>query len=152
MIVNIFNEQKSLSICTEQVEALARAVILQENRLYDEVNVFFVETPKICQLHREFFNDPSPTDCISFPLDGCEDETFPYRILGDVFVCPATALDYASTNKLDPYEETSLYIVHGLLHLMGYEDNEEEMLVKIRQAEKRHLDHLRTLDLILKKP
>ena len=71
------------------------------------------------------------------------DGTEGYTILGDVFVCPETAVDYANTHDLAPYHELSLYIVHGLLHLMGYDDILEEDRNEMRKAEEKHMKHLK---------
>jgi probable rRNA maturation factor len=149
MIVNVSNEQTSLKIDSHQVETLVEQVLLSEGEGCDEVNLYFVDTPAICDLHKEYFDDPSTTDCISFPMDD-DDDVIPYRILGEVFVCPETALTYSKQNAKDPLEETSLYIVHGLLHLMGYDDIEEADEVEMRAAEKRNMDVLRKQGKLLK--
>ena len=135
MIIHVINEQKSLKISSRQVKNLVSLVLKEENCSCDEVSVTFVDTPRICELHEEFFQDNSPTDCISLPMDMEEDDI--YRILGEVFVCTDTAIEYAKEHNTDPKEETALYIVHGLLHLMGYDDIEDEDRVQMRAAEKR---------------
>lgn len=147
MIIHIVNEQNSLKISSKQVEKLIHQVLNEENCFCDEVSVTFVDTQRICDLHDEFFQDPSPTDCISFPMDLEEDD--PYRVLGEVFVCPDTAIRYAAEHGGDPYEETTLYIVHGLLHLMGYDDIDEQDCMEMRQAETRHMTKISKLELIL---
>ncbi len=152
MIVNVFDQQLALKISINEVQQLVDHVVHGEGQQCDEVNIYFVDTPTICQLHEEFFQDPSPTDCISFPIDEEEQEDFPYRILGEVFVCPATAVDYAIQHHGDAYEETTLYIVHGLLHLMGYDDIEEEDCRFMRQAETRHMQELKKINLQLHSP
>ncbi len=149
MIVNVFNEQSALTFSLDLVESLTQQVIAEEHQTCDEVSIYFVDTPRIIELHAQFFNDPTPTDCISFPLD--EEEEVHYRILGEVFVCPQTAIEYAKTHSIDLYEEMTLYIVHGLLHLMGYRDIEEKDIERMRLAEKRHMANLKKLDLYLKK-
>lgn len=147
MIIHVFNHQKDLSISTRCVKALVRSVIAFEKQKCDEVSIYFVDTVEICDLHDRFFNDPSTTDCISFPMDEDPFEAVDggYRILGEVFVCPKTALDYAAIHNTDPYEETTLYVIHGLLHLMGYNDIEEDEITLMRQAEIRHLSHIKEL-------
>lgn len=114
-----------------------------------EVNLYFVDAETISSLHRDFFDDPTVTDCISFPIDDAQERD---RLLGEVFVCPAVALQYAEDHQLDPYEEVSLYIIHGLLHLMGYDDIETEDQTKMRQAEQHHIAQLREAGLLLKPP
>jgi probable rRNA maturation factor len=148
MIVQVINKQKDLKVSTPQIKRLVKHAIEAAEVACDEVGIYLVDRKKICQLHQEFFNDPSPTDCISFPLD--DDETPFYRVLGEVFVCPATAIDYSAAHHSDPYEELTLYIIHGLLHLIGYDDIEDHERRKMREAEKYHLNLLKNKELILK--
>lgn len=78
---------------------------------------------------------------MSFPLDEIH--------LGEVFVCPKTAIEYADEKKLPVYEELSLYVVHGLLHCLGYDDLEPAERRIMRKKEKSCMDLIRTKDLIL---
>jgi probable rRNA maturation factor len=148
--VYIFDEQKALSIPGTQVEAIAAQVIDLEGKRYDEVSVNFVDSSSIQKLHKDFFDDDTPTDCISFPMD--DDDESGYKVLGEIFVCPEVAIEYANEHGLDPYEETTLYVVHGLLHLMGYDDIEEVDVQAMRGAEKRHMSALKKLGLTLQNP
>ncbi len=107
----------------------------------DEVNLHFVTTCVISSLHEEYFSDPTTTDCISFPIDGPEKRDG-HHVLGEVFVCPQTAIDYCKKHGGDPSQETTLYVVHGLLHLLGYDDLSEKEKRKMRTAEKRHMKNL----------
>lgn len=138
MLINVFNEQSALAIAEEKVQEIVQKVIEGEGQTCDEVNIYFVDTKAICTLHEEFFDDPCPTDCISFPMDEKDDGFLPYRILGEVFVCPETAIAYAKENKGDPYAETFLYIIHGVLHLLGYDDIDEIDITAMREAEARY--------------
>lgn len=131
------------------VKKVVGAVIALEKQVCDEVSVHFVTEKEICKLHKKYFNDPSVTDCVSFPMDDFESVTG-YRILGDVFVCPQTAVYYAQEHCSDPFLECTLYIVHGLLHLMGYDDMEPKLKAAMRKAEKKHMNNLRKLNLLLK--
>lgn len=161
MEILVFNRQEDLSIEEESVQAVVQEVLFTEKRATDEVDVYFVTREEISKLHKEFFDDPSPTDCISFPMD--EGKELPHNILGEIFVCPKTAILYIKQEAekdrdlhlgvffTDPYLETTLYLVHGLLHLLGYDDLEEEERKKMRVAEKRHMDHLLHKQTILRK-
>lgn len=148
MIVNVANEQSALLISVDQVQKLVQQTLSYAKERCDEISVHFVDTPTISQLHHQFFNDPSTTDCISFPIDE-SDEEGEYRLLGEIFVCPETALAFVKKNGGNAYEEISLYIVHGLLHLMGYDDIEEEEIAEMRKKEAEHMEHLRSLSLLL---
>lgn len=138
MRVNVINRQRDLSLDSRVVKKLVKRVIEDEGESCDEVSVYFVKTAEISKLHADYFDDPSPTDCISFPLDDTQDSEG-YRHLGEVFVCPAVALSYATKKSLDPTQETLLYIIHGLLHLLGYDDQDPKAKRRMRRAEKRHV-------------
>jgi probable rRNA maturation factor len=109
-----------------------------------EVIFHFVTEEAICKIHKNFFNDPTPTDCITFPLD----PPGPHSILGEAFVCPKTALNYATENGIDPYEELYRYVIHCLLHLIGYDDITPSDRIKMKRKEKCSLDRLRDSGLI----
>lgn len=147
MIIHTTNKQSDLPLDFSNLQAIVSEVLKLEKQSAAEVGIHFVTTKEICKLHKLYFNDPSPTDCISFPLDG-PNETH-YRLLGDVFVCPNTAVQYAAAHKSDAYFETTLYVVHGLLHLLGYDDIAEKDIPTMRAAEKRHMSNLKKLNLQL---
>lgn len=119
-----------------------KEILFLEKRNTDEVSVCFVTEKKISTLHHKFFNDPTPTDCISFPIDEGNKES--YHILGEIFISPQAAINFfkgkGSANNI--YIETTLYLIHGLLHLMGYDDIEKSERRKMRYREKKYLDHL----------
>lgn len=152
MIVYTANLQADLRLDEAQVEPLVQQVITLEAYPCEEASIQFVDTKQITTLHGRYFGDPTPTDCISFPMDIEEDEQNAHKVLGDVVVCPQTAIEYAQAHQGDAYEETTLYLVHGLLHLMGYDDIEETDIKKMRAAEKRHMENLKKLGLFLCPP
>jgi len=125
VLVDINNAQKDLKISKKGVRSLVDAVLRHLGSLHTEVSIYFVTERKICALHDQFFQDPSPTDCISFPLDE--------EHLGEVFVCPKAALEF---DPVDPYSELALYIIHGLLHCLGYDDLEPKAKRAMRKKEK----------------
>lgn len=152
MHVLVANKQSALSIAAAPVKVIVKEVLRFDRLSTHAVNICFVTTEEICKLHKEFFNDPSPTDCITFPVDALEDQDYGYHVLGEVFICPQTALDYLKTGATlqDLYQEVTLYLVHGLLHLIGYDDKEEGDRIIMRAAEKRHMENLLQKKLLLK--
>lgn len=134
MKIHIFNRQKILRLNKKSVRFLVQSTLDHLNVICDELSIYFVEEKKISQLHEEFFQDPTSTDCISFPID----ESF----LGEIFVCPQVALRYAQKRKTDPYQEVALYIIHGLLHLIGFDDLEEKERRAMRKKEKSCMRYL----------
>lgn len=139
MKINVVNRQKDFPIKKTQVKKLVQAFLDFEDIACDEVNIHFISDEEMCELHDQYFDDPSSTDCISFPLDE--------EILGDVFVCPLTAIRYAEKKQLEVAKEVALYVIHGLLHLIGYDDLNRNDKIKMRRAEKRHMNNLTTLNI-----
>jgi probable rRNA maturation factor len=154
MNVKVFNRQKTLPIAKASVSAAAKALLKNEDVHCDELYVHFVDSKKIADLHGEFFQDPTPTDCITFPIDtppkpgkkphqkGC--------VLGEIFICPEVAVQYAKKHKIPPLEETTLYLVHGILHLLGYDDIDPTDRKAMRKKEKTCMDYLRNESLMIK--
>ena len=140
MKITVTNNQADLFLSPLKVRKIVRCILQDLLKIpCSEVAIHFVDKKEISKLHKKFFNDPTITDCITFPIDGPDEEN---GILGEVFVCPYVAIKYAKENNLDPYQETTLYIIHGLLHLLGFDDIKEKDRKVMRQQEKKLMDHL----------
>lgn len=134
MQIHIENKQTDLPVELSSIDKAISVLLIQANLPHHGFNVYLVTTAEICQLHQDFFDDPTTTDCISFPLDDKEAKGQDL-ILGEVFVCPQTAIDYAKKHQQAVYDELLLYIVHGFLHCLGYDDIEENDEKIMRQKE-----------------
>jgi probable rRNA maturation factor len=104
---------------------LARRVLAAEGVEAGELGLTFVGPDEMRTLKREHLGVDEATDVLSFPLDGRDElpEGLP-RALGDVVLCPQVAGD-----------EWRPPLVHGLLHLLGYDHGDE--------MERRELEHTR---------
>jgi probable rRNA maturation factor len=103
----------------EQVEELvgvARATLTGEGVEAGELTLSFVDPPEIEDLHIRFMNEPGPTDVLSFPMG--EDD-----LLGDVVICPQVA---AAGEPEDLAAELRLLVVHGTLHVLGYDHHRKD--------------------------
>lgn len=139
MKVTLYQSQDELPINSSSFK---RVVVLLSDFLEivtEEVIFHFVTKEVIAGLHAIYFNDPSPTDCITFPIDSNGSSE---GILGEVFICPHVALEYAHEQNGDPYREVTLYLIHGLLHLLGYDDVDESSQHEMRSKENLCLDYL----------
>lgn len=148
MKIKVFCKCKLLPIKISSVKKAVKAVLELEKTEYDEVSIYFVGIKTISSLHEEFFQDPTPTDCISFPIDGPKIGP-QYSILGEVFICPEVAIQYAKKHSIDPLEEVTLYLVHGLLHLIGYDDIDPKDRNIMRKKEKRCMHSLKQENLLI---
>ena len=95
--------------------AVARAVLAAEGIEDGELGVAFVSAAEMRTLKRDHLGIDEATDVLSFPLDGREPVPAGLpRALGDVVICPQIV-----------GEEWRWPLVHGILHLLGYEHGEE---------------------------
>ena len=108
--VSIASPQELVAIDREAMRQLVRGVLDDEGIKEAEISLAFVDNPTIHQLNKRYLQHDEPTDVLSFPLD--ED-----GLLGDVVVCPAVA----AGNNPDRDAQLRLLVVHGTLHLLGYD-------------------------------
>lgn len=130
-LVTIFDEQNDLKFSHEGVRSIVKVVLSHYEIDTDEVILNFVDTKSICSLHKEYFDDPTVTDCITFPIDGTDPTSTP-SLIGEIFICPETGIKHDPEN---PHRELALYVIHGLLHLIGYDDLTEEDQKVMREEE-----------------
>jgi probable rRNA maturation factor len=110
------------------------------------LSVLLTDDAEIKRLNRDFRGKDRPTDVLSFSLD--EGEGAPVvelAPLGDLVVSVPTILRQARAHSLSPKDEMQRMLVHGLLHLLGYEHEgvSSSRARKMRLEEKRLLELLR---------
>ena len=119
----------------EGLRSLARDTMRGEGIERAELSVSFVEQDEIAGLHERFMDEPGPTDVLSFPLDDVGEEREGVRLLGDVVVAPAEA---ARNNPDDPEAELRLLLVHGILHLLGYDHEDDGARTRMWERQERY--------------
>lgn len=104
----------------EGLVELARSCLVGEGLARSELSVSFVTPEEMADLHLRYVGQPGTTDVLSFPIDETDEDGT--RVLGDVVIAPEVA---AANNPDDPAAELRLLLVHGILHLLGH-DHEEQ--------------------------
>lgn len=130
--VDVCDEQDAMSVDRRWVRRVVRGVLREQDADTRSVSVALVDTDRVRELNVRFLNRDEPTDVLAFPLDEPGD-----AYLGEVVVCPAAALTEAAARDIDPRTELALYLVHGVLHLLGYDDQNAtgRRQMEARQAE-----------------
>ena len=134
---------------TERWAGLARAVLHDEGIPSGELGLRFVDAGAMAELNLAHMGTAGPTDVLAFPIDGGHGgapASGPTVLLGDVVVCPAYASranghTAASGNRRptgDPADELALLVVHGVLHVLGY-DHAHEAEAAAMQAREQQL-------------
>jgi probable rRNA maturation factor len=124
----LVSDRQSGAVDGPGLARLAAAVLAAEGRDKDELSLSFVTEDEMADLHVRYLGEAGPTDVLSFPLD--ED-----GLLGDVVVCPAVA---ARANPADPNAELRLLVVHGVLHLLGYDHEADEERAAMWERQERY--------------
>jgi len=102
-----------------------------------ELSLVFLTDSALAQLHADFLADPTTTDVITFEGDPAA------GVAGEVCVSVDTAAAYAKKHRHDFATELTLYLVHGWLHLAGYDDLKPAKKRIMRRAEARAMRLLR---------
>ena len=131
-------DNRSGAICAE-VELLDLAAFALKELLVDkraELEISLVDEAEMTRLYEEWMDEAGPTDVLSFPMDELrpnelsENDEVPV-VLGDVVICPDVARKQGDTAGHGMEQELRILLVHGILHLLGFDylepDEEVEM-------------------------
>ena len=119
MIVEIANLQKHYRIKSSNIKRAVKEVLRKEGR-DARLSIVLVDNSRIKELNKQYFNSDEVTDVISFPLSNNKNS-----LSGEVIVSVETAVDTAGKRNISVEGEIVLYILHGILHLLGYDDGNE---------------------------
>ena len=138
MLIEIAYDYREDDMRALPVEELVEFALLEESRPDNaEVSVSFVDDDTIADLNERYRGLARPTDVLSFECDGVDDEASgdvegaPVFELGDIVIAPDVAERQTREFGTTLEEEVSLLLVHGVLHLCGYdhiEDDEAEVM------------------------
>jgi probable rRNA maturation factor len=124
----LVSDRQSVPVDGSGLAGLAADVLAAEGRGDAELSLSFVTEDEMTDLHLRYLGEAGPTDVLSFPLD--ED-----GLLGDVVVCPAVA---AREHPADPDAELRLLVVHGVLHLLGYDHEADDERAAMWERQERY--------------
>lgn len=123
--LQIRNRQRAKPLNTDLLRQIVRAV-LEEDLALDqyELAVQFVSASKMASINEQYLAHTGSTDVITFDYGEGYSETAsgPRNLAGEIFVSIPDALKQARAFKTTWQQEVARYIVHGILHLRGYDD------------------------------
>jgi probable rRNA maturation factor len=132
--IEIANEQALVQVDQARLAEAARRVISGEGIESATVSLAVVDDPRIHALNKQYLIHDSPTDVLSFVLEQSES-----HLEGEVIVSAETATVACGRFGWSAADELLLYVIHGCLHLAGYDDQTEIDLAAMREREKHYL-------------
>jgi probable rRNA maturation factor len=136
----VINRQRLVRIASGQISELVRAALDEIGKPGAFVTVAFVRDPAIRDLNLRFRQIDRATDVLSFPDTEADDTNFAQgRFLGDIVISTDTAKRQAAESGLSIERELSELVIHGVLHLCGYDhenDNGEMNRLELRLRRK----------------
>ncbi len=136
-IIEIANQQQRLALDEAKIRVAVTAALTYGGYACGELSVAVVDDPTIHEVNRAFLEHDYPTDVISFPLNDPAAEADGH-VEGEIVVSTDTAAAQAHRLAFPGWnteEEFYLYLIHGALHLAGFDDHTEDDLREMRDAE-----------------
>lgn len=152
--MNVFlADEQDDPLDAEPLRDIASGVLREEGLPPEtEVAVVLVGPREMADYNERFMQRPGPTDVLAFPLEDfvpghppAAEPNGPPLNLGDVFICPAVVRENGEAAGVAFDHEMALMVVHGLLHLLGYDH------VRDDDAERMELRERKLLELVTKR-
>ena len=132
--ISITNRQKTLPVDRQRMRGAVRAILRDAGIAEAQISMAVVDDAAIAKLHEEFLGDPDPTDVLSFLLERSADV-----LEGEVVVSAETARTAAPRYGCTAEDELLRYVIHGTLHLVGYDDATPRKRAVMRKKEREYL-------------
>jgi probable rRNA maturation factor len=137
-MVRIKDQQKQIRISQKRIKEVVKEILKDLGYQKWEVSILLVDDQQIKKLNKEYLGRNRPTDVISFSQIEGECSHINTHLLGDVVISVETAKRQAKENNIILQDEITFLLIHGILHMLGYDHEgsvrkEREMRVKERE-------------------
>jgi len=139
----LFADEQDEPIVSNELLRFAELVLADEG-LDDETGVALVliDEQQMAELNEAHMGREGPTDVLSFPIESATPGSPPQRAiggppieLGDIFIAPSVVRRNAERQGVEFADELALMVVHGLLHLLGWDHEVEDEAVRMERRE-----------------
>ncbi len=138
MLVEITNSQKLKKINLPKLENYLNRIGNILDISSQKISLFFCDRNTIKKINKRFFGKSQSTDVISFPLK----DDFDVNYLGEIVVSVEEAVKTCNQFGLSWQKELLLYVIHGILHLLGYDDRTAKKRMKMEKKQQEVLEKL----------
>jgi probable rRNA maturation factor len=127
--------QELVPVDRGRMRQVARSVLEGEGISEAELSLAFVDNVTIHRLNKRYLDHDEPTDVLTFPMS----EPGAKKLAGELVIGAEVARDQAVERGHDVQDELALYVIHGVLHLCGFDDKTPRDAAAMRQRERHHL-------------
>lgn len=128
--VSIFYDHPTPPIIENNLKSLCREVLVSEGFEKYSLSIIFVDDEKLKKMKKKYFNQDLYTDVIAFNLS--DDKS---KLDGEIYVSFDAIKINSELYKTNINNELQRIVVHGILHLMGYEDNTKDKKEEMTKTE-----------------
>ena len=140
MAILFFNEDIKFNLTQKKLlKSWIKQVIANENKICDSINFIFTSDKFLLEINKKFLSHNYFTDIVTFNY--CTDNL----ISGDIYISLETVKNNSISFNVSMIEELYRVMVHGVLHLIGYNDSNELEKSRMREKEDFYLDRLKNL-------
>ena len=144
MDVLIINRQRTKKINTRLLKQIVEELFAELEITSAELGIHLVGAKKMAQVNRQFLGHEGSTDVITFDHSSANSQLPSPNspIYGELFICVDEAVAQAKEFGTDWSSEVVRYLVHGVLHLLGYDDLQPDLRRAMKREENRLLRRL----------
>ncbi|KPL18380.1 MAG: hypothetical protein AMJ92_08345 [candidate division Zixibacteria bacterium SM23_81] len=136
------NAHPSIEVNRGRVRRAASAVLHQECQRGGKVNVILATDADLANLNTRYRGCDHPTDVLAFPMSGPEFAVPQEQVLGEVYVSLDRARQQAREYKVTLAKEVDRLVIHGVLHLCGYDHEDSQSARQMKTKEEEFLEAL----------
>ena len=137
MEITVQDLQKKIKINPRQIKKIAQTILKTLKITQATLSLVFVSSQKIRALNRKYLNRTYATDVLAFDLrdEFASKQSAKKNISGDVFISTDAVLQNSKAFGQEAHDELALYVIHGILHLAGYDDTNPTAKKKMQKKE-----------------
>ena len=142
MPVFISDDQRERFVDCELLKIQGRNILFFLGCGNQELSVLLTDDKKIRELNKKYRGQDRATDVLSFSQNEGEENEPDYHLMGDVVISTVTAKRQASQHGLSLEEEIVLLLIHGILHLLGFNHERSEEACHMKKKTRELFDHI----------
>jgi len=133
--ISIHSPQEIIALDRGRMRDIAKAVLTGEGIFDYEISLAFVDNTTIHRLNKQYLDHDEPTDVLTFPYSAAGAK----KLEGELVLGVEIATEQATERGHDVQSELALYVIHGLLHLCGFDDKSAQDEKEMRARERHYL-------------